>query len=55
MVNRIQLIAQAVKRVQSEKQQQSLKLSGLFRQAAMLSDREYTSKKDVDSVKELVF
>lgn len=54
-MTRLQLIAQAVKRVQSEKQQQSLKLSEIVRQAVMLSDREYTSKKDVDSVKELMF
>lgn len=54
-MNRLQLIAQAAKRVQSENNSQKLKLSGIVRQAVMLSDREYTSKKDVDSVKELMF
>lgn len=54
-MNRLQLIKNASKRVKSEKQQQSLKLSDLFRQVAILSDREYTSKKDVDSVRELMF
>lgn len=55
MINRIQLIAQAAKRVQSEQQSKQLKLSGIVRQAVMLSDREYTDKKSVDSVRELMF
>lgn len=55
MNNRIQLIAQAANKIKAENNSQKLKLSDLFRQAAMLSDLEYTSKKDVDSRTELVF
>lgn len=54
-MNRIQLIAQAAKRIQSEQQRQAIKFEGVARQAVMLSDREYTHKKSVDIVKELVF
>ena len=54
-MNRLQLIAQAANKVKSENNSKKLKLSGIVRQAVMLSDREYTSKKDIDSRSELVF
>ena len=54
-MNRIQLIAQAAKKIKNENNSQKLKFAGIARQAVMLSDREYTSKKDVDSRSELVF
>lgn len=54
-MNRLNVIAQAAKRVQSENYSQKLKFAGIVRQAVSISDREYTSKKEVDSVKELMF
>lgn len=55
MVNRLQLIVQAANKIKTENNSQKLKFAGIARQAVMLSDLEYTSKKDVDTVKELMF
>ena len=51
--NRLQLIAQAAKLVQSENNKS---FKGIERQVIMLTDREYVnSKKEVDNVTELDF
>jgi hypothetical protein len=55
MVNRLSVIAQAANKVKSENNSQKLKFAGIARQAVMLSDREYTSKKDIDTIKPLMF
>lgn len=54
-MNRLNVIAQAANKIKSENNSQKLKFAGIARQAVMLSDREYTSKKDIDSVRELMF
>lgn len=55
MINRLNVIAQAAKRVQSENNSQKLKFAGIARQAVSISDREYTDKKSVDTIKPLMF
>ncbi len=54
-MNRLNVISQAANKIKAEKQSKQLKLSGIVRQAVSIADREYTSKKEVDSRSELVF
>lgn len=53
--HRLNVIAQAAKKIKSENNSQKLKFAKIAKQAVMLSDREYTSKKDIDTRSELVF
>lgn len=55
MINRLNVIAQAANKIKVEKQSKQLKFAGIARQAVSISDKEYTSKKEVDNRTELVF